>query len=179
MFVSPTTSIVGDNPVTINCLNACAFQQSALTTVGQLQYVAFYSSTHPSSGVRHVTIARRNHQIKDAPWIPLTFTDYDQMTDDGHNTISIGVCLGDGTIHVAFDHHCSELKYRVSRPGLADNSTPSSWTLDAFGPIQSKLPTSAVKGNSALVDVTYPRFIRANSGLFFECRIGKYAIEPR
>jgi hypothetical protein len=176
MLVSPTTSIVGDNPITTNCLNACAFQQSALTTVGQLQYAAFYSSTHPSSAVRYVTIARRNNQSEDAQWVPLTLTDYDQTTDDGHNTISIGVCLGDGTIHVAFDHHCSELKYRVSRPGLADDSTSSSWTLDAFGPIQNNLSTSAVNGNRALVDVTYPRFIRANTGLFFECRIGKYGI---
>ncbi|KAJ5923147.1 hypothetical protein N7454_008392 [Penicillium verhagenii] len=173
MPVSPTTSIVGDNPVTTNCLNACAFQQSALTTVGQLQYAAFYSSTHPSSAVRYVTIARRNKRSEDAQWVPLTFTDYDQTTDDGHNTISIGVCPHDGTIHIAFDHHCSELKYRVSRPGLADDSRSSSWTPAAFGPTLNNLPTSAVDVNSALVDVTYPRFIRANRGLFFECRIGK------
>lgn len=173
MLDCPTTSIVGDNPVTTNCINACAFQQSALTSVGHLQYAAFYSTTPPSSGVRYVTIARRNRQCQDSQWVPLTFTDYDQTIDDGHNTISIGVCLGNGTLHVAFDHHCSELKYRVSRPGLADDSTPSSWTLDAFGPIQNHLPTSAVNENSALLDVTYPRFVRANSELFFECRIGK------
>jgi hypothetical protein len=34
------------------------------------------------------------------------FDDYEQRSDDGHNTISVGVCKGDGTVHVAFDHHC-------------------------------------------------------------------------
>ena len=31
----------------------------------------------------------------------LVFRDYKQTQDNGHNTISVGVCKGDGTIHVA------------------------------------------------------------------------------
>lgn len=39
-------------------------------------------------------------------WEILSFPDYEQVADDGHNTISIGVCRGDGSIHLTFDHHC-------------------------------------------------------------------------
>jgi hypothetical protein len=54
-----------------------------------------------------VNLARR--QIFPAgEWQFLTFKDYKQIADDGHNGINIGVCKGDETIHVAFDHHCDQ-----------------------------------------------------------------------
>ncbi|RAK96967.1 BNR repeat-containing protein [Aspergillus ibericus CBS 121593] len=158
---------LGDDPNTTHRLNACAYQQSAITTFDGIQYVAFYTSREASGG-RRVTIAR--HHIKDAPsdWQYLTFEDYEQTTDDGHNTISIGICAGDGTIHVSFDHHCDTLRYRISRPGLADDPNKSSWTTENFGTILDHLP-----GCNTLVDVTYPRFIPAGKQMYFECRIGK------
>lgn len=111
----PTVSILGPKPARKHRINACSYQQNALTTVNGLQYAAFYTEVNGSGEQeRHclVNIARRNvidegkHQS--AEWSTLTFEDYQQTTDDGHNTISIGVCEGDGTIHVAFDHHCDE-----------------------------------------------------------------------
>lgn len=47
----------------------------------------------------------------------LSFSDYEQLVDDGHNTISIGVCRGDGSIHLAFDHHCDRCVVAYSWEG--------------------------------------------------------------
>ncbi|KAI9933511.1 hypothetical protein ASPWEDRAFT_116380 [Aspergillus wentii DTO 134E9] len=171
-MVTPTVYILGNDPSTTHRLNACAYQQSAITTFAGLQYVAFYTSKSPS-GPRFVTIARHNIQ-NHSSWQFLTFEDYEQTTDDGHNTISIGICEGDGTIHVAFDHHCDTLKYRVSRVGLAGDPRKSSWKADNFAPIQSHLPGNlGSSGGEGLANVTYPRFVPAGDQLYFECRIGK------
>ncbi|GLA37972.1 hypothetical protein AnigIFM63309_004955 [Aspergillus niger] len=163
----PSITALGDDPNTEHRLNACAYQQSAITTSGSIQYVAFYTPREESVS-RRVTIARHDLQDTSSNWQYLTFEDYDQTTDDGHNTISIGICAGDGTIHVSFDHHCDALKYRISRPGLANDTSKSSWAASNFSPILDHLP-----GCDGLLDITYPRFIPAAREMYFECRIGK------
>lgn len=166
----PSTTALGDDPNTTHRLNACAYQQSAITTSGNIQYVAFYASWEGSDS-RRVTIARHDVRDPSSDWQFLTFADYNQTTDDGHNTISIGICAGDGTIHVSFDHHCDALKYRISRPGLAADPSESSWTASNFSPVLDHLP-----GCDGMLDVTYPRFIPAERDMYFECRIGKYVM---
>ncbi|PWY75494.1 dockerin type 1 [Aspergillus heteromorphus CBS 117.55] len=166
-MATPTIVILGDDPETTHRLNACAYQQSAIATFDGIQYAAFYT-THEASQARRVAIARHSVQDTLSDWQYLTFDDYDQTVDDGHNTISIGICAGDGTIHVSFDHHCDTLKYRISRPGLANDPSNSSWSVTSFSPIQDHLP-----GCDRLVDVTYPRFIPGGQQMFFECRVGK------
>lgn len=168
-MASPTIHILGDDPNTAHRLNACAYQQSAITTFSGWQYAAFYTSaSRPHWATQRVTLARR--AIHTSSWQCLTFEDYEQTTDDGHNTISIGICAGDATIHLSFDHHCDILKYRISRPGLATDTDESSWVAGNFSSIQNHLPG---QGPNSLRDVTYPRFIPAGQGLYFECRIGK------
>lgn len=112
---SPTISILGREPARKHRINACSFQQNALTTVLSWQYAAFYTQVNDPGGQDgscFVNLARRNFlaegEHQSTEWSTLTFEDYLQNTDDGHNTISIGVCAGDGTIHLAFDHHCDE-----------------------------------------------------------------------
>lgn len=39
-------------------------------------------------------------------WEILVLDDYPQTVDDGHNTVQMGICPGDGTIHLSYDHHC-------------------------------------------------------------------------
>ncbi len=111
----PTISILGREPVRKHRINANSFQQNALTTVNGWQYVAFYTDNRKAGiqdGKCFVNIARRNvlEEVErySKEWLILTLDDYQQVIDDGHNTISIGVCEGDGTVHVAFDHHCNE-----------------------------------------------------------------------
>jgi hypothetical protein len=115
LLKSPTVSILGQDPDRVHRINANSFQQNAITTVNGWQYATFYSDL--LHGKKHdccyVNLARRK-ATGPAPdsvgseWETFAFTDYQQVHDDGHNTISIGVCKEDGTIHVSFDHHCDE-----------------------------------------------------------------------
>lgn len=110
-----TTTILAQDPSRANRINANSTQQNAITTVNGWQYAAFYSDAinEEQTGVCHVSLARRRVSSSDissqGTWETVAFDDYNQTADDGHNTISIGVCRGDGTIHIAFDHHCDPL----------------------------------------------------------------------
>jgi len=109
---APTVSILGKDPRRTHRINANSFQQNAITTVNGWQYVAFYTEDKSDeSRVCYVNLSRRQvHRAERSgeaeEWETLVFGDYKQRQDDGHDTISIGVCKGDGTMHVAFDHHC-------------------------------------------------------------------------
>ena len=113
MLETPVISVLGQDPNRTHRINANSFQQNAITTVNGWQYVAFYTSNiqEGRKTVCHANLSRRQPVILEnaaeaSRWETLTFEDYEQTADDGHNTISIGVCKGDGTIHIAFDHHC-------------------------------------------------------------------------
>lgn len=111
---TPKVSILAQDPDRKYRINANSFQQNAITTVNGWQYATFYTDILKGKKQEccFVNIARRKvdaHEAdKDSEWDILTFEDYRQTHDDGHNTISIGVCGGDGTIHVSFDHHCDQ-----------------------------------------------------------------------
>jgi len=115
MLEEPVVSVLGRDPTRKHRINANSFQQCAITSINGWQYAAFY--TDEIKGVRkdgcYVNLARRQvSRARDTDtteaWQTILFEDYKQTVDDGHNTISIGVCKGDGTIHVAFDHHCDQ-----------------------------------------------------------------------
>lgn len=112
MAMEPTITYLGQDPPTVNRLNACSFQQDALTTYAGWQYAAFYTAKpSPTAATadtpRLVNLSRRRVDTAVAgEWETLTFEDYEQKTDDGHNTISIGISHGDGMIHLSYDHHC-------------------------------------------------------------------------
>jgi hypothetical protein len=104
-------SILGQDPNRIHRINANSFQQNAIVTVNGWQYASFYTEqlSQKKTGAIFVNLTRRRvdrNLKKDSSWETLIFDDYEQTVDDGHNTLSIGVCRGDGTVHVAFDHHC-------------------------------------------------------------------------
>lgn len=169
--IKPIISILADDPDTVHRLNANAYQQSAITTFRSFQYAAFYTAAaaDQAKNVRHVTLARRN-LVKSRQWERLTLTDYDQVTDDGHNTISIGICAGDGTIHVSFDHHCDDLRFRISVPNLALEPNIHEWTASLFSPVYNILPGLS---QDLFTSITYPRFLQAGDDLIFEARTGK------
>lgn len=85
-------------------LNGLAFQQHALTTFNDHQYVAFYSTSPKGYGNHYVNLGRRRVAPQVGEWQYFAFTDYEQKTLDEHNTISMGIS-GDGKIHLSFDHH--------------------------------------------------------------------------
>lgn len=85
-------------------LNGVSFQEDALTTFGNYQYVTFYSTTPEGYNHHYVNVGRRQVTPQVTEWEYLTLTDYVQTTMDGHNVISMGIS-GDGRIHLSFDHH--------------------------------------------------------------------------
>ncbi|KAF2245927.1 hypothetical protein BU26DRAFT_432130 [Trematosphaeria pertusa] len=149
-------------------LNGLAFQQSALTTFGDYQYVTFYK-TASGYGKHYVNLGRRRIAPSVGDWQYFAFTDYEQHTLDEHNTISMGIS-GDGKIHLSFDHHDVPLNYRVSTSGVA-KTIPSDWSMSTFGgSVQHSLPGSS----GPWTPLTYPRFERlANGDMLMEFRIGQ------
>jgi hypothetical protein len=148
-------------------LNGLSFQQNALTTFGDYQYVAFYK-TASGYGKHYVNLGRRRISPSLGDWQYFAFTDYVQQTLDEHNTISMGIS-GDGKIHLSFDHHDVPLNYRVSSTGIA-KTIPSTWSASDFGAVQHSLPGST----GPWTPLTYPRFERIDNGdLLMEFRIGQ------
>ncbi|HYQ02948.1 MAG TPA: BNR repeat-containing protein [Polyangiaceae bacterium] len=143
-------------------LNGESFQQDGIVTHEGYQYVAFWNAA------RHVVLARR--QLPSGTWSALEFSDYTNTEGDAHNTISIGICPGDGTLHLAFDHHGSTLHYRKSAAGLLASGGSVAWATASFSAVADHL-----LGSSAQTMVTYPRFITEPGGkkMLFEARIGE------
>ena len=133
-----------------SAINGEAFQQDIIHTSGGWQYVAYYD------GQRNVCLAR--HKLPDGAWQVLSFPDYQFKGNDAHNTISLGICEKDGTIHLAFDHHVTRLHYRVSKPGVATHPENFAWDPSLFGPVHSDLEAGKP------ITVTYPRFWNTPDG---------------
>ena len=141
-------------------INGLSFQQDMINTHLGWQYVAYYN------GNRHVCIARR--LLPAGNWQIIEFTDYYFDSNDAHNTISIGICPNDGTIHLAFDHHGHPLHYRISVIGAATSPETISWEASVFGPVRNYLETG-----KSVSGVTYPRFWQTPAGdLQMSYRIG-------
>ena len=127
---SSALTLPGNAPY-VSAISGLAFQQDALSTFAGWQYAAYYD------GSRHVAIARR--LLPHGVWQVVRFSDYKFTSNDAHNTISLGICAKDGTIHLAFDHHNDPLHYRVSKPGAATHPEKAAWDASLFGPIHSDL----------------------------------------
>lgn len=148
-------SVVDEKALTIKGsfgqrINGLSFQQDAIVTHGPRQYVGYYD------GARRVCLARR--ALPGGEWEVIRFPDYEFRSNDAHNSISIGVCGLDGSIHMAFDHHGHPLHYRRSRAGVATERPAPAWEAELFSPVVSALE----RGRP--IRITYPRFIRAPDG---------------
>lgn len=141
-------------------LNGESFQQDAILSFNGYQYAAFWNTN------RNVVLARR--QLPDGQWVKFDFTDYKNTADDAHNTISLGIAPGDGTLHLSFDHHGNDLHYRRSQPGLLTDPEGVAWEASSFTAVTSALVDAPI----ALV--TYPRFVTepGSKRLLFAARIG-------
>ena len=81
----------------------------------------------------------------------------------------LGICPGDDSIHLSFDHHGNDLNYRMSVAGAAGNPTTTAWTPALFGPVTDRL----LANGAVMGAVTYPRFIPTPAGkLLFTYRFG-------
>lgn len=132
-------------------MNGVSHQEDALLTVNGWQYATFWGA----SG--RLNISRR--ELPSGQWQNIRLTDYQTNTTDSHNVIAMGVSEADGRIHLAFDHHVSELNYRVSVANVTTNPDSVTWSAALFGPVQNRL-----FGSVAQTQVTYPQFIPAPGG---------------
>lgn len=147
-------------------VHGVTFQQDGVTTYKGWQYATYYQG-NLSNSTGKVAVARR--PLPHGTWETLVLDDYIFSTVDSHNDVVLGICPGDGSIHLSFDHHGNDLNYRVSIPGVADNPTSTAWTPALFGPVTDRLVT----GSAVMSAVTYPRFIPTPSGkLLFTYRFG-------
>ncbi|WP_448699330.1 BNR repeat-containing protein [Mucilaginibacter sp. AW1-3] len=160
--IKSTASVVDTAALTLtkgiygNIINGQNFQQDALTSYKGWQYVAYYDID------RHVCLGRR--ELPAGTWQIIRFTDYyfsyaKGLMNDSHNTISIGLCKNDGTIHIAFDHHASSLHYRVSQKGCIDQPEKIKWQPSLFSEVRNYL-----EDGKPLNNVTYPRFVNTPQG---------------
>jgi hypothetical protein len=142
-------------------LNGESFQEEGILSFNGYQYAAFWNNS------RHVVLARR--ALPTGAWSTLEFSDYTNSADDAHNTISLGICPGDGTLHLSFDHHTNDLHYRKSVAGLVTNPATATWATSSFSAV-----TSNLVAGTAVTSVTYPRFVTEPGGskMLFGARLG-------
>lgn len=134
-----------------NTVNGRTHQQEPLTSYRGWQYVTWFDAD------RKVCIGRRKLPV--GRWEVIRFNDHRFKTNDSHNTAVLGICHGDGTIHMAFDHHASRLNYRISQPGAAHHPESVRWDASLFSGVLHTL--GSVKPEKS---VTYPRFFNAPNG---------------
>ncbi|KAK4231654.1 hypothetical protein QBC38DRAFT_200953 [Podospora fimiseda] len=172
MLSKPNLTVLGPDPTHRKCrINCYAFQQDAIASFNGWQYAAFYSPLNKDTPEPlYVHLARR--RLPEGQWEALVFEDYPQTVDDGHNTIQLGVCPGDGTIHLSYDHHCDVLRYRHSISSLALDPPKFAWSSTLFASIQANLP-GLPASHKPFHYVTYPRFLPLDSSLLFTLRDGK------
>ncbi|KAH8905677.1 hypothetical protein BR93DRAFT_880362 [Coniochaeta sp. PMI_546] len=172
MLAEPTVTVLGPDPAHRKCvLNGNAFQQDAITSLNGWQYAAFYSPASPDQPEPlYVHVARK--KLPSSDWQVLVLHDYPQTIDDGHNTVQIGVCSGDGTIHLSYDHHCDILRYRYSVRRLAKYPEQFEWRADLFSPTLDYLP-GLPSTHKHFGYVTYPRFGPIGKDMFCSFRDGK------
>ncbi|KAI1819874.1 hypothetical protein F4861DRAFT_534101 [Xylaria intraflava] len=175
MLSDPIRTVLGADPThRTYALNGYAFQQDAIRSFNGWQYACFYASLPELGAAEPLFVHLSRRKLPSGPWQTIVFEDYAQTVDDGHNTIQLGICPGDGTIHLSYDHHCDILRYRHSKVGVATSPDTVTWGPELFTPTLSKLPgLSSPEYDELLSYITYPRFVTRGQDLLFTFRTGK------
>lgn len=135
-------------------VNTTVFRNSALATIGDVQYVGYYDSEG------WLTLGKR--RLGESSF-ETRRTQYRGKVEDAHNVISL-MADGAGFLHVAFDHHNHPLHYARS---VASGALQ-------LGEMEPMLSPSMAALLPEEQDVTYPEFYRLASGnLLFAYRTGR------
>ncbi|CAJ2500755.1 Uu.00g036080.m01.CDS01 [Anthostomella pinea] len=173
MLAKPSLSILGTDPAHRRCvLNGNAFQQDAIQSFNGWQYACFYSSLPGAAATEPLFVHLSRRKLPIGDWETLVFDDYPQTTDDGHNTVQLGICPGDGTVHLSYDHHCDIIRYRHSTARVAEAPEKFKWKAKLFTSTLDHLP-GLPSQDELFGYITYPRFVRLESDLLFSFRTGK------
>ena len=132
-------------------VNGKTHQQWPMQTFKGYQYATYYDHN------RNVCLARRKLPAGD--WDVIRFTDYQILSNDSHNVTVVGICEGDGSIHLLFNHHADQINYRYTAPGVASDPESTEWNASLFSDVVHEL------GPVGHIDrFTYPRFFQTPSG---------------
>lgn len=165
-IVDPAALIMPSNATYGRAINGQSFQTQALQTVGGWQYTSWYTNDAASS----VMFGRR--QVSGT-----LVGDWEGVNTgskfvngkgswDAHNVIAFGIAKNDGSIHMSWDLHVHNIRYRRTAAGVA--TTGSGWGAAMFLPEQNHLGDGAVIGSA-----TYPNFIpKPDGGLLLAVRRG-------
>jgi hypothetical protein len=150
-------------------LNGVSYQSEILITFNGYQYTAWYDTVGTT---QTVWLARRSVAgTSVGAWEAVNTGSLfvnGKATWNSHNTISLGISPLDGTLHMAWDHHVHNLRYRVSVVGLCTTNT-TAWGPGMMHPEQNWL----VASGQTVTRVTYPYFFNSPSGeLVLEYRFG-------
>lgn len=144
------------NPSFGSLPNGAAHAHDVLVGHMGWQYLGYWDAQ------RRLAVARRDLSgtVAAGAWQVLAFDDYAIPGEDAHNTVNIGICPNDGTLHLAFDHHGNDLNYRRSVPGLANDPANALWDVSSFGAVLDTLDPA----RGVVTKLTYPRFVPTPAG---------------
>lgn len=127
--------------------NVHPFDSEKVITYGDYQYSGFWDD----EGI--LTLARRHLPTDDVQLVSLG---HELTLDNAHRNVSLGISADDGRLHLAYDHHASDLNYRKSVAGLV-TSPPATITAAHF--TEPEMMTGIYEFYA-----TYPRFLHLNDG---------------
>jgi hypothetical protein len=155
---NPSTNELGFAGVEIN---ATAFKNQSLATVGDYQFTTFYAGS--SQANHELIVGRRNLAVSPNTWTLLRtgFTSFN--INDSHNVSTIGLD-GDGFLHLSWGMHNNAMQYARSTTSVV-NDNPLAMT----GVLSNALPLQS--GG----DFTYPEFwnIPGSGDLLLAYRTGQ------
>ena len=147
-------------------INGAAFQVQAVQTVGGHQYTSWYTN---DSGYSVMFGRRTVSGTQVGEWEAVNTGSRfinGKGSWDGHNVIAFGIAKDDGSIHMSWDLHGQNIRYRRTAAGIATSG--SGWGPSMFQPEQDHLGTGTVIGGA-----TYPNFInKPDGGLLLAVRRG-------
>ncbi len=165
-IVDPTALIMPNSATYGRAINGQSFQLQGLQTVGGWQYTSWYTNDAALS----VMFGRRSVSgTQVGEWEAVNtgskFVN-GKGSWDAHNVIAFGIAKDDGSIHMSWDLHGQNIRYRRTAAGIA--TTGSGWGPSMFLPEQNHLGTGTVIANA-----TYPNFIsKPDGGLLLAIRRG-------
>jgi hypothetical protein len=144
-------------------INGNSFETETIATVNGYQYTAYWAFVGGGTP-RQLALSRR--PVGSSTWETMTLSSVLQTNDanDAHNVVSMGFSPLDGTIHLAYDMHDDNLRYRSSSLGVLTNPGSITWNTSLFStPETSQLYAGGV-GGGTVTSVSYPMFIATPSG---------------
>lgn len=178
VWTPPTATLVRDSVLSTNArlfasnatygraINGIAYQSQILLSFENYQYTAWYDNTTLTVFLARRTIDGETPGAWEIVNTGSTFVN--GVNGDAHNVITLGICATDGTLHMAWDHHGHNLRYRRSVAGLC-TTNKAAWGAGMLNAEQNWL----VAAGQTVTVVTYPLFISAPDGkLVLQWRYG-------